>query len=127
MIFNFIIDKFFETKLVKGYPECPDCPDPDPDCEDPCGCDCNGGGPCSGGCGGGGGGGGGPFGRVMSIEEEVDEFLAVGQNSGTGGGSKDPALYCPTPEPEKCKECTVSGSPYNEPGIGIKCQIRFSY
>jgi hypothetical protein len=74
MIFNFIIDKFFETKLVKGYPECPDCPDPDPDCEDPCGCDCNGGGPCSGGCGGGGGGGGGPFGRVMSIEEEVDEI-----------------------------------------------------
>ena len=125
MIFDFIIDRFFKTKLIKGVPPCPDCPDPDPDCEDPCGCDCNDGGPCSGGCDGGGGGP--PLGRVMSIEEEVGEFLAVGQNSGTGGGTKDPALYCPTPKPDKCKECTGSGGVTNEPGVGIKCQITITY
>ena len=107
MIFDFIIDRFFKTKSIKGVPPCPDCPDPDPDCEDPCGCDCNDGGPCGGGCDGGGGGA--PAGRVMSIEEEVGEFLAVGQNSGTGDGPKDPNLWCPSPKPKKCKDCNVSG------------------
>jgi hypothetical protein len=135
MIFDFIIDKFFETKLVKGYPACPDCPPSDPDCTNPCGCDCNGGGPCGGcdggasGPGGGFGGGGNfgaaPGGRVMSIEEEVGEFLAVGQllpmeNDGM-------TTYCPTPPPKKCKECSGSGGIYNGPGKGGKCQVTIEY
>jgi hypothetical protein len=119
MNFNFIIDKFFKTKLVKGYPPCPDCPHEDDDCQNPCGCDCNSDGPCGGGCSGGGGGG--PLGRVMSIEEEVGEFLAV------GGDGEDPALWCPTPEPDKCKECSGSGGIHNGRGVGAKCQVTYNY
>jgi hypothetical protein len=100
MNFDFIIDKFFETKLVKGFPECPDCPPPDPcDPWTPC---CEGGNPpgpcpCCDGDGGGAGGGGGPgpvFGEVDT--QEVENFLmAVGEeaspcpdcdNCGPGGG-----------------------------------------
>ena len=120
MIFNFIIDKFFETKLVKGIPECPDCPPTKPDCEDPCGCDCNGGGPCGGGCGGGGG----PLGRVMSIEEEVGEFLAVGQLAPMGN---DGITYCPTPAPPKCKDCEVSGGTHDSRGTGVCIQVTNEY
>lgn len=125
MIFDFIIDRFFKTKLIKGVPPCPDCPDEDDDCDDPCGCDCNDSGPC-GNCDGGGGGGP-PLGKVMSIEEEVGEFLAVGQNNGPGGGKKDPALWCPNPEPDKCKECTGSGGVTNGPGTGVSCQITITF
>ena len=85
MNFNFIINKFFETKLVKGFPDCPDCP-PEP-CTEDC-CDGNGSGdgpcPCCTGTGGppGGGGGPGPFGGAPGGEVEVQEvedfFMAVG-------------------------------------------------
>jgi hypothetical protein len=122
MNFDFIIDKFFKTKLVKGYPECPDCPDEDDDCEDPCGCDCQDGGPCGGGCGGGGGGG--PLGRVMSIEEEVGEFLAVGQLAPM---ENDGITYCPTPAPPKCKDCEVSGGTHDSPGQGVCIQVTNEY
>jgi hypothetical protein len=120
MIFDFIINKFFKTKLIKGIPECPDCPDEDDDCDNPCGCDCNSGGPCGGDCGGSGGA---PAGRVMTIEEEVGEFLAVGQE----GGGTDPALWCPTPPPPKCEECSGSGGMHNGPGTGASCQVTITY
>lgn len=123
MIFDFIINKFFKTKLVKGYPTCPDCPDPDPDCEDPCGCDCDSGGPCAGGCGGGGGAG--PLGRVMSMEEEVGEFLSVGGNLEPMGN--DGITYCPVPAPPKCKDCSVSVGGHNGPGTGFCIQISNEY
>ena len=115
MNFDFIINKFFETKLVKGYPECPDCPPPDPDCPNPCGCDDGGPCPCCAGAGGGGPGGGGgggpgpaPGGKVEDLEAEVATFLAVGQT---------PAELCKK-EPPACPDCTWSAGATDGAGWG---------
>ena len=109
----FLLSRIFNKKLIKGFPPCTDCPDPNSDCDKPCGCG-GGGGP--GGCGGGGGGGGGQGGGsggtprgaqnfqaapgsnteevsmeifddpnfAENISSEVEEFLAVGQGAGVG-------------------------------------------
>ena len=114
MNFDFIINKFFETKLIKGYPPCPDCPDPDPDCPNPCGCDEDGPCDCCSGGDGGGGGGGAPGGKVEDLEAEVATFLAVGQT---------PAELCKK-EPPKCPGCKVSAGATNGAGVGgaVQCE-----
>ena len=99
----FLLSRIFNKKLIKGFPPCTECPDPNSDCNKPCGC---GGGP-GGGCGsgggtGGGGGGSGPGPRdgfaagpapgsseeiidiiqdpnfTENVSNEIEEFLAVG-------------------------------------------------
>jgi len=108
----FLLSRIFNKKLIKGFPPCTDCPDPNSDCDKPCGCG-GGGGP--GGCGGGGGSGGGQGGGsggmpragagmppapgsdtevsmeifddpnfAENISSEIEEFLAVGQGAGVG-------------------------------------------
>lgn len=51
----FLLSRIFNKKLIKGFPPCTACPNPNSDCGQPCGC----GGGQNGGCGSGGGSGGG--------------------------------------------------------------------
>jgi len=127
MNFDFIINKFFETKLVKGYPECPDCP-PDPCnpwtpcCEDtapdpgPCGCT-----GCSSSPGGDGPNGnppgfgfGAPGGEVDT--QEVENFLmSVGgglQGMSEGGQNMDMSDWdMDAPSDCPCQGCSATLTP----------------
>lgn len=111
------LQSFFNKKLVKGFTTCTSCPSEDSDCKNPCGCGEPGGGPrgCGGGAGGAGGGGGnGPFPRSLSgpsvrseildldneetlalIEQEVEDFIAVGDVWGPIGPQGPYAPYEP--------------------------------
>lgn len=108
----FLLSRIFNKKLIKGFPPCTDCPDPNTDCNKPCGCGSGGDGGCGGGGGDGGGQGGGSGGAprgaqtfgfaaagsdievsmeifddpnfAENISSEVEEFLAVGQFVGQG-------------------------------------------
>jgi hypothetical protein len=107
-----LFNTIFNKKLIKGFPPCTDCPDPNSDCGQPCGCGDGGDGGCGGGGGSGGGQGGGSGGMprgaqnfqaapgsnteevsieifddpnfAENISSEVEEFLAVGQSAGSG-------------------------------------------
>jgi hypothetical protein len=138
MNFDFIIDKFFETKLVKGYPECPDCP-PEP-CTGDC---CEGNGPPPGPCpccdgGGGGGGAGGAPGGEVELQEVENFLMAVGEfppppmsdttqcpacncSGGGGGGGGIPVNIIPgiIPNPPPIIEPPPGGWPYREPSLQI--------
>jgi len=116
-----LLFKSFNSKIVKGFPTCEDCPPPEPDCTNPCGCD-NGGG---GGCGGGGPDGfRGPGGEI-SMEDDVAEFLAVGQQAPEGGE----LVVCPVPQPDppKCQECSGSGGVNNGAGTGVCITVTTTY
>jgi len=108
----FLFNRIFNKKLIKGFSPCTDCPEPNSDCNKPCGCGRSNSGGCgAGGAGGGGGQGGGSGGSprggglafaapgsdtevsmeifddpnfAENISSEVEEFLAVGQGAGVG-------------------------------------------
>lgn len=142
MNFDFIIDKFFETKLVKGYPVCPDCP-PAPCTGDCCDGSGSGGGPCPccDGAGGPPGGGPGPLGGApggqVEVQEVEDFFMAVGEipspmsdtgpcpdcdscGGGGGGGGGIPVNvfpgFIPNPNPPP-EPALFPNTNYNEPQL----------
>ena len=150
MSFNFILNKFFKNKLIKGFPSCPNCPPRNNDCDNPCGCDCGGGGGCAscgdggggaGGCagcgeGGEGGGGYGVAGEVLNLEDQVEGFFNVGQVGYDPG--PDPRITREIIQncfdengikqpPKKCKDCAGMIRPgAGKIGtFGFQCIIRY--
>jgi hypothetical protein len=119
-----LFNKIFNKKLIKGYPPCTDCPEPNSDCGSPCGCGQGGGGGCgSGGAGAGGAGAGGAGGGTGPLPRSGGAGAAS-----PGGGIEQVSMEIfddpnfaenISSEVEEFLAVGQGGVPYNSNGIPV--------